>query len=140
MNLKKKTEKKIVDLVRELAPFFDVQNYDISVTFTSTNVEEYAATIFTDHKYRRLNFKVYPIFFEQTLDEQRRGIIHELCHTLTECLDNCAVNLLEGKLITLESIKHANESSTSQMQQMISVLLEGDGQLYTKAYKNYLKK
>lgn len=136
------TKKKILALLDSFDWLFSIQNYskilEISKEESAEN-ERMAARVIYEEEYNQITITIYPIFFEGTKEEQRKTLLHELCHTITIPSKKLAHSLLEGKLVTPEEIKFINERSTSQIENILDRLLQGKLKYAQDAYKKYLK-
>jgi len=146
--MKKKTpserqKQKIYDFLKIIDCVFGVNNYSKKINFAEKDLdcEEKGVTadIITNHKYRRITLTLYPLFWTQNKKEQRKCLIHELCHTITQASKDASYKLINGHLITVMEMNSINENSTSQIENILDDFLKGDMDWAIKAYKNYLK-
>lgn len=77
------------------------------------------AEINTDHKYQEITIKIYPCFFKEKEDKQKKVLLHELCHTITADSKLASWQLLNGDLVTNERLKEINEQTTSKIENII---------------------
>ena len=143
MKLKPK-EQKILDFIESAAWLFEVQNYSTKLTFPKTDEEAWenkcvACDIVYDFIYRTINIRIFPTFFLCSKEEQVKWLIHELCHCRTDDLADCAENLHNGSLVTMEQIRHAKENTTEYMAQIFFELARGNKKYFSEAIKEYLK-
>jgi len=89
--------------------------------------------------YQDIEFIIFPIFFQEDLQDQRKILLHELCHSITLPSKQAMSDLHEGKLITPETIRKINETETSKIENILDRLLDNELLYFKKAYKNYLK-
>ena len=135
-----KKTKKIVDLLDELQWLFHLNNYDRQLNLEHKDEDNKGAQITFEEEYQRITLDIYPCFFKETPEEQRKMILHELCHTITIPLKVLANDLADGVLVTRQQIKEESERSTSKIENILNGLLQ-DRLVYAKqGYKNYIKK
>jgi len=140
-----KTKKRIGDLLSRMDWMFNTNQMDRSVIYPKETPEpnefgdSVCAEIFYDEKYQRVEIKVFPNFFTKSPTEQRKMLLHELCHTLTLPAKLESRKLLDGKLITADQIAETNERLTSKIENIIDDLFQGNLKYAKVAYKNYLK-
>ena len=141
----KKNKKRVGDLLLGMDWMFNTNQMDRSVIYVKDNPEpnefgdSVCAEIFYDEKYQRVEIKIFPNFFEKSLENQRKMLLHELCHTLTLPAKLESRKLLDGRLITADTIHDTNERFTSKIENILDDLLKGNLHYAKKAYKNYLK-
>ena len=139
---KGKDKKRIINLMNDLSYPFGIQNFDKEILWRSDDEEiewkRTMASIIVDEKYQRCTVNIFPCFFLQTGHEQRKTLLHELIHTITLPLAEKADMLLQGKLVTQESIDFESERSTSRIENIFDGLLTGKYKFLKKAYKDYL--
>lgn len=136
----KKSEKaRVMNLVKELDFMFSVQYFQKTIIYMQNDDEGISCDILVERDYNRLRLRIYPIFWKQSLQEQRETLLHEYCHIITDYQNQLVHNLLDGKLVTEEMRRHANEESTSRLEALFDTLLSGGMDYAKKAYKNYLK-
>lgn len=130
------TKKKVEEFLKTFDFLFGVQYYEKSITY-SDQKQNVFADIIVDREYQRINITIYPKFFQQSLQEQRQTLIHELCHTITEDLSDIGESLLAGRLKTKEDLRVANEEATSKIANLLDRFLQDKFDFAKKAYKNY---
>lgn len=138
-----KNLKRVRKFVEDLRFMFDVSMYEINI-FSKNEDEEKGdqiieATIEVDEKYQTIHIDIYPIFFKRNLENQRKTLLHEMCHILNTPLQEIAESLLAGKLVTEDLISAASEKATSRMENIIDALLKNRLTYAKDAYKDYLK-
>lgn len=126
--------------MNQLDWFFGLKGYERNLIFCEKDESSISASITTEENYQRITLKIYPCFFEETLEAQREIILHEYSHTILQTTKVLAYNLLEGNLETKKTIDYENERATSKIQHLLNSLLEGNSQYVVKAYKNVLSK
>ena len=95
------------------------------------------AEISVDDMYRRITILLYPRFFNESLETQRRILLHELCHCITDELMTISFDLYTGKLRTKRDMEGANERTTSMIESILDLLLRGELDYLSKAYEDY---
>lgn len=126
---------------------FQVNQYDKKLSFPDRDKEEkedmegeVLAEVVVDEKYQVLVITIYPCFLKSSLAEQRRVLLHELCHTITNAPKACAIDLLNGKLVVEDKICDANEMATSKIENILDGLLRGKLLYAKEAYADYINK
>ena len=132
--------KKIIDLVNGLQWLFNVNGFEREIIFEKENEKGKGAEIIYEENYQRLTIKIYPLFFEESLDFQRKIILHELCHCLTMPQKLLSCDLNDGLLVTINQIKTENERATSRIENILDGLLQGRLKYAKEAYEKYLEK
>jgi hypothetical protein len=132
--------KKIVDLLDELQWLFHLNNFDRQIVLVKEDENNKGVQITFEEEYQRITLDIYPCFFKETPEEQRKMILHELCHTITIPLKVMAYDLADGVLVTKQQLEEGSERSTSKIENILNGLLQ-DRLVYAKqGYKNYLSK
>lgn len=143
MNLKQ-NKKKVMKLLEQLDWMFACQNYDRSIIFKEEDELndrgiKLACCIEINKRYQEITIIIFPHFFEHDLLDQRKLLLHEFCHLITENMKLIAHDLLNGKLHIAAEIHEEKEKVTSQIENLLHKLLCG-GMRYAKdAYKEYIK-
>lgn len=125
MTITLKQQKKVTEFCDSISWCFDLANYTRTYKFkedpkeTDNDDTETCADITTSHTYRTISIRIFPPFWTQSVDEQVRILIHELCHTITEDLYDCGNNLRQGVLVTDMELTHYRERATEQVATMI---------------------
>ncbi|MEI9966154.1 MAG: hypothetical protein WDN67_00540 [Candidatus Moraniibacteriota bacterium] len=139
----KKEVKRVLKFLDEIQWLFALQNYERTVTPKNQDIqngeEVRLADVTLDEKYQTIHINLYPSFFKRDLKDQRKTLIHELCHTITLPLCESAESLLEGKLITSEQIAQISETATSKIENILDGFLKGNYSHFQKQYKEYLQ-
>lgn len=130
--------KKIHKLLDELTPLFCLQSYDKAVTIKEDDNNSWVASVSIDDVYKTINVDIYPLFFKESPQKQRRAILHELSHTITTCNFYDALDILKGKFITARHLEDEMERANCMLEYILDLLLIGDGAEFKKAYKEYL--
>lgn len=121
---------------------FELNNFKKVITEVTEQPKEQpdlTAEVMPDLVYKEITIKIYPNFWELSLDGQRAALLHELVHTLTHESILVAYKLLEGELHTVKEIKDINERTTTSITRLLDCLLQGKLRYFIKAYKDYLK-
>lgn len=140
----KKQKKRVLDFLSAVEWAFELNNYDRNIVFSKepkdVGVGECQAEIHVDYSYKNVNITIYPSFWKENLEEQRKILLHELCHSIVASLTLCADNLLDGLFVSRQMIDRENERTTSAITHLLDMLLTGNMKYFKKAYKDYLKK
>lgn len=132
----KNKRKEINRLVLSLRWLFGIQNYDFSFSFPDKE-EDFEADIEIKEDYQCIHMRVFPKFWRNSLEDQRKCIVHELSHFLCNPLSNIVDRMSEGELQTEEHIRVATEKTTSQIENVIDHLLKDIDWGAKLAYKKY---
>lgn len=136
----KQNKKKLMDLVFGLAPMFSVNMLDIEYRWMKEDDnKDLCADITYDEPYQRITIRVYPVFFSLDLREQRKAILHEMCHIITLPSKLQANQLANGKIVTEQSSTDTNEKQTSQIENILDMLMTAKTTKAKTAYDNFLK-
>jgi hypothetical protein len=142
MNTKPNT-KRITDFLDAIDWLFQVQNFERELIIKDRGCEDEenstAADISFNERYQMMTISIYPCFFKETLERQRKMLLHELIHTITLPLKTATYGLLDGKFITKDEVDKLNERETSQFENILDALLQGKKHYAKDAYNNYLK-
>lgn len=135
----KQTIKKVRTFLDEIQWLFQINNFDRQIVIKTEADGDLACEITYEEDYQRITIKIFPCFFTNNFQDQRKMILHELCHTITIPSKRLADDLLEGKLKTKDEIRDINERTTSQIENILDALLRGRSKYATQAYRNYLR-
>ncbi len=144
-----KKTKRIKDFLNEIDWLFNLNNFDkvitlakedeIEKTYSNTEIKV-TCKICYDDIYQRIEIVVYPYFFRHDLPEQRRILLHELCHSLTLPSRTLSEDLLDGQLVTHKQIIDTNEKMTSKFECILDGLLRDRFKYTRDAYAEYIEK
>ncbi len=84
---KKQFQNFILETVGEYKNYLNLQDWDIGIVFMEYEHEEEPRTAMTntvDESYLRSTIRVFPVSKEQSDDENKHTVMHELCHIITE--------------------------------------------------------
>lgn len=133
--------KRIRDFFDGLGFLFHLNNFDRTLKLMKEDDPRgFAATINYEEDYQRYVVSIYPSFLRHTLDEQRKMLLHELCHSITIPAKSAMNKMLDGQLITSLQAKEINEKATSQIENIFDMLLHGDPGYAFRTYEAYLGK
>lgn len=135
-----KQKKKITDFFEAIDLLFQINNFSKTIICKEQDDEKKCAEIFLDIPYQTIEISIYPVFFRRTQKEQRKDLLHELCHCITLPTKIALHDLLSGKLIPSHILQNINEEATSKIENILDGLLQGRFKYATKAYSDYLKK
>lgn len=134
----KKNRKKIAQFLYDFDDMFQIQNFEKKIVYKKENNDKFTiAEICYESEYQRATIYIYPIFFTYQYNEQRKILIHELCHSITLNSKKLSFYLLDGKLVTEKQIRDENEEMTSKIENIIDLLLSGRYSEKCKKYKQY---
>lgn len=140
----KKDFKRITLFLNEIDWMFELNNFErhlVEVSEQPEGQDELAAEVVPDMIYRELTIRIYPYFWSLSLETQRKALLHELVHTLTQGTKMIAMDMLHGTFHSIQHVKNENEKTTSKITRLLDRLLKDNGLRYAKrGYKNYLKK
>lgn len=137
----KKEEKRLMDFTTQMEFLFAVNNFDRSFTYKKVESENDGSSldVSVDIPYQRIHINVYPCFWNESLKEQRKQLLHEFCHTVIYPVQSVANDLFGGKFRTEKEIKDAVEQSTSRITELLHAQLIDRNKYAKVAYKKYLK-
>jgi hypothetical protein len=118
---------------------FQIQNLNKKIEWMKEDDGEKCAEVIYNEDYQRITIKIYPCFFEEELEDQRKALLHELCHTITIPMHKLTIEFMQGKAVTEETVRHAHERATSQIENILDGLLQGKLYYGKEAYAKYLK-
>ena len=134
--------KRITGFMNEIDWAFELNNFDKAIVEVENQPEEYpnlTAEVIPDMIYREITIKLYPNFWELSLDLQRKALLHELVHTILQNTKMLAVDLIEGLSHSKNEIKTENEKTTSKITHLLDCLLKNHLRYAKRAYKDYLQ-
>jgi hypothetical protein len=132
-------KKKIQELLYVLGYLFQIQNFEKQIVYKEKDNGNIAEMKY-EEDYQRITLYIYPTFFTQEPTEQRKTLLHELCHTITVKQAENFENYIDGKRTTTKcEINEIMEKETSQIENIIDNLLTGNCKQEIKAYKGYIK-
>ena len=118
MNFKptEKQKKNVTKFITKWRDILFLQEWDFKTSYHAQE-DERGASASTRGKwiYRDGAIDIYPRFFEATLEEQSLVILHELCHFLTNPLDELALQASSGVVVTSEHREDIREMVTTQI-------------------------
>jgi hypothetical protein len=136
---KNQTKKRIEEFLGNIDWMFDLNNYAKNIVYKDEDNDDVNAEIDYDEKYQNITITIYPVFFEQKPETQRKILLHELIHGITLRSKILACDLLDGTHITYEQIKFENEKMTARLENILDGLLRGKYKYAKDAYKDYVK-
>jgi hypothetical protein len=146
MKTKKKItrgEQRIINFLDSIDWMFQLNQFDRNIVIKKEEHPEnnnVIADITCEENYQRVTVRVYPSFWKQSLKEQRKVLLHELCHSITLPSKNAMHNFLLGKLTTPDQIDGINETETSKIENIVDRLLQGDLRYARRAYEKFIAK
>lgn len=133
-------KKRVVKFLEDMQWLFQVQNYERKLSIMKEDLDDKCAEVIFNEDYQRIQIKLFPCFFEQTLEEQRKALLHEFCHTITIPMNKLTIDFMSGKAVTEETVRTVHERSTSQIENIVDGLLRLRFAYARKGYNHYLKK
>lgn len=113
------TKKQINLYLTKLDWLFGLQHHEKEIKFEKQDKEDFLAEISIRHDYQRFYIQIYPKFFKESEEIQRKVLLHELCHTITDQMSQQSMDLLGGSLITKKQITESEEEATSKIENII---------------------
>jgi len=105
-----------------------LNSYQIMLVWSSTANTENAlcsAEIRILYPYRSGHtITFYPHFLDDTMPDQERMVVHELCHLITNPLSELASFLLDGNLVTRKNLETEDEHVTDWLANILVALQE----------------
>lgn len=126
--------------LEDLDWLFQIQNIQKKIEYFKEDEDSKAAEITYREDYQTINLKIYPCFFEESPEDQRKLLLHELCHTITLPMNRALIEYMQGKAITEETARVLHERATSQIENILDGLLQGRMRYALRGYKDYLDK
>lgn len=133
----KRLPKHTRDLVKKLTRLFALENYDRSFQYPKEDYEGTAASVHIEEDYQRVCIKLYPVFFKDSAENQKKYLLHEFCHTITHELVNMCDKMINGTFISRDQIKTGCERTTSKATIIIENLLLGYEPAASSAYRTF---
>ncbi|KKK72983.1 hypothetical protein LCGC14_2898420 [marine sediment metagenome] len=114
--------KKFKQFVKETLEYYLTETHTTEYTYTikyiKTDEDSRLATISIDGTYLNFEIFIYP-YLKRTYDkdprEAKETICHEVCHLLTDPLNDIICRLQEGKFITQEEVESVHERQTQRI-------------------------
>jgi len=132
-------KKRILKFLEAMDWMFSLQNFTTELIFIKNQKGQQTAEVFYDEKYQNIIIKIYPDFLEEEFINQRKILLHELCHSITLPSKTIFYDFIDGKAITKEQITEINEKATSQIENLLDSLLRNRLLYAKKAYADYIK-
>lgn len=136
---KPKVDPRLDSLMMRLAESFGVQMYDRIFVVEKDDKErngiKYTASVDIQEDYQRIYISLYPAFFKAHKKYQRQYLLHEFCHYFAHDLFEHGHELRDGKLVTSEQLRMANEKAASRAMNLIECLILGNEPRTVAAYK-----
>lgn len=132
-------KQRIITFFNDVDWAFGINGYEKELCFPEEDKDQIAAEINYREKYQDVTIYIYPRFFKQSLDKQRKTLLHELCHSITLPSKSAIYDTLDGKLITPDRASQIDETAASKIENLLHALLIGKLKYFKDAYKNYLK-
>jgi len=134
--------KRITNFLDGIEWLFQIQNFERKVILKDNDCgedgEHTCAEIYFGERYQTIEISIYPCFFKEKLEDQRKILLHELIHTITLPLKTATYGLLDGKFITKDEVDKLNEIETSKIENILDALLKGTKHYAKDAYSKYL--
>jgi len=133
-----KERKRLAVLMEQLDWLFGVSSYERHLLFKKKDKDGAMAEITIDASYERIVMNIYPMFWEESREEQRAALLHEYCHHVAYPLQLAASLLYKGELVTPNDQEAAVEKTTSRICHLLDAQLRGRNKFARIAYKKYL--
>ena len=134
------TKKRIRKFFEGMDWLFQIQNLSKKIEWMKEEEDGKCAEVIYREDYQTITIKIYPCFFQEHPEDQRKALLHELCHVITIPMNKLTVEFMQGKAVTDETVRSIHERSTSQIENILDVLLQGRLCYAKKAYNDYLGK
>lgn len=134
-----KDTSKVCKFLDDIDWLFAIQNFDRNIVLKEKDEDNKCAEITFEEDYQRITVNIYPTFFKQTDKEQRKALLHELCHTITIPMNQLSIDFIRGKAVTEETFYSTMERATSQIENILDGLLRGRFKYASKAYQGFVK-
>ncbi|MBU0646613.1 hypothetical protein KJ611_04060 [Patescibacteria group bacterium] len=110
-------------MVAEFSEILFLKDWDITLNFPKTDkdsdIEVVPAEITVTENYQSAEIDIYPCYFKRSLKKRRLDIAHELSHCLTQASLDIFDQMHEGKLVTPDTARAANERMTNKLATII---------------------
>lgn len=136
---KRNTKKKIMEFMSDMQWLFECGNFDRIIVYPEKDKDHLMAEMSMEEDYQRIKLTIYPTFFKEREEDQRKALLHELSHIFTIPLSCIGKELLDGKFHSREEICFAHERAASKIENVLDALLQGRFKYAKKAYEKYLK-
>ena len=141
--MKKNDTKRVENFLESIDWLFNLNNFDRTIILPKENevFDSGTATakIEYDIDYQTVDITLFPFFFERSLEDQRKTLLHELCHSLSFDSKRAINDLIDGKLVTKKRMIEIDEKMTSKIENILNGLLDGRLMYAKKAYADYLQ-
>jgi hypothetical protein len=133
-------KQRVIKFLEDIEWLFAIQNFDRQLTFKKTEDGEKAAEITFDERYQNIKVKIFPCFWEEKVEDQRKILLHELCHSITLPSKTMFYHFLDGEeTFTKTQADEINEKATSKIENILDGLLRGRMAYARRAYADYVK-
>lgn len=136
---KKSEAVKITNFLESMDWMFSTQYYEKNIILKKRKSGRAVLRIVYIVEYQQITIEIYPGFWELSLKEQRKALLHEMCHTITIPSKMAACDLLDGVFVPKERIVDINEEATSRIENILDRLLSNGLDYAKQAYADYLK-
>jgi len=133
-------KQRVINFLTDIEWLFGIQNFDRKLTFKNEDDGGKEAEVNFDEEYQRITVKIYPCFWGESLADQRKALLHELCHSITLPSKVLFWDFIDGKATTKDHANDVNERATSQIENILDGLLRGRFKYAKRAYSEYIKK
>ena len=138
MKKKRKDLDRIKDFLEDMGWLFGTNNLEKKIVLKKEDKDGLLAEVTYEDDYQRMSLSIFPLFFKDKPQDQRKALLHEFCHYINHQLKIAAEDALNGKMITQDQITRANEQAASKVENLLHGLLQGIPAYAKKAYKDYL--
>ena len=112
-------QKKVSKLIRKYAEYLKLHEWEIKYSLEKEDANDGAAAeIQIQRDYKRAHIYFYQCAFEKHSDIQHI-VAHELCHILVDELYYCAIDILNGKFHTPDSLHEKREHLVEKLARLV---------------------
>jgi hypothetical protein len=112
-------------VLNKLIPVFFLQGWDIEIEISEKpgRNTEVAAEIYVLNRYKDATITIYPHYFKQSKETQKRVLIHELCHIISGIQNGLLQVARQGEIVPEHEASYAYEEETSWFEKIIAAQL-----------------
>jgi len=113
----KRDERALRELIEKWQKKLALAHWSVR-TFSSkkpAEEESIMASVSLDTEYLQASITVYPSWVEANHRDREHAIVHELCHLIAEELAQCALQMLDGQLVTRKHVRASVERLVETM-------------------------
>lgn len=123
MNPTKSQKKFVRDQITKYKKILFINRFSLDICYHSEpKNNNAAATVKAKPEYFKATICIEPAFWDESKDEQKHIILHELCHILSWELADHVEQLLNGNVISQDQLSKTTERTTEHLAIIIESL------------------